>query len=132
MKTPSTPSRSNCSLLGGGTALLTILACKGAGIVVALLSLFGMGLTVNPHVQAAVISLFALLTAGFVFLGFRSHRRRAPLALAVVAALTLIATMYVSYNGVVEGVALTGLLLAAIGSWMASKRGATSSRQPKP
>ncbi len=51
--------------LPGAAAVLAFVACNGTVLLVAMLAVFGITLVINPHLQAAAISLFSLLTLGF-------------------------------------------------------------------
>ena len=111
--------------LPGATAVLAFIACNGAFILVAVLSAFGMTIAINPHIQAAVISLFALLTLGFVFVAYRQIRIRGPVILSVVGAVLVVGSMYVFYNKIVESLGLVALIASAVWSWRAGcERGA--------
>lgn len=86
-----------------------------------MLSLFGITIAINPHLQAAAISLFALLTFGLVFVGYKKHRKTGPLLLSAAAAVLLIGTMYISFNKIVESVGLVALIASAVWSWRITK-----------
>jgi hypothetical protein len=107
--------------LPGATAILAFLACNGTVAIVAILSLFGLSIVINPHIQAAVISLFALLTLGFVFLGYREHHVVGPLILSAVGVLFIIGTMFITFSKIVESFGLIALIVSAIWSWRVSK-----------
>ena len=107
--------------LPGVTAVLAFIACNGAVVIVAILSVFGITFAINPHIQAATISLFALLTLGVVFLGYMKHRNQGPLILSAVGAVLLVGSMYVSFNKVVESLGLLALIISAIWSWRICK-----------
>lgn len=107
--------------LPGAAAILAFIACNGLFIIVAILSVFGITIAINPHVQAAVISLFAVLTLCFVFLGYRKHGVLGPMILAVIGAVIIVGTMYIYFNKIVESLGLLALIASAIWSWRASK-----------
>ena len=98
-------------------AAFAFIACNGLIVLTALLALFGITFVVDPHVQAALISVFSILTLILVYTGYRQHRTRGPLILAAVGALVIIATMYVSYNKTIESIGLVALITSAIWSW---------------
>ena len=114
------------SRLGAISALLAFIACNGLLLLSAVLAATGIGLDINPHLQALLISLFAVLTAFFVFRGYIGHRNPWPLALAAAGALAILATMYIHYSKLIESVALAALLLAAGWNWALTRRGATT------
>ncbi|MCI0506516.1 MAG: hypothetical protein L0Z73_10455 [Gammaproteobacteria bacterium] len=106
----------------GVTALLALVSCKGFVIVAAIFPLVRLTEPVNPHVQAAIISLFALLTSVFIIV---NHRRCqpafGPVVLGVVSVLLILGAMYVAYSQVVEAIGLTALIASALWSWWKSK-----------
>ena len=102
-------------------ALLAFIACKGTVLLVLLLSAIGISISINPHLQAAAISLFALVALGLVFRDFRRHRLRGPLVLAGIASAILIGTMYLHYNRMVESLGLLILFAATFWSWKISR-----------
>jgi uncharacterized membrane protein len=106
-------------------ALLAFIACNGLILATALLAFFGISLSINPHVQAVLISLFAILTSVFVYRGFRHHRQPGPLILAGTGALVIVLTMYVSYSKLIETIGLMALLAAAGWNWYIARRDAT-------
>ncbi|MFN0039380.1 MAG: MerC domain-containing protein [Burkholderiales bacterium] len=120
----TTDTRNNLAKPGwlpGVTAILAFVACNGVFVLVALLSSFGIAIAVNPHIQAGVISLFALLTFGFVVMAYRQHHVRGPLVLSVIGAIVLIGSMYIYFNKIVESLGLLALIVSAVWSWRAGK-----------
>jgi len=109
------------SWLPGAAAILAFIACNGVSILVAILAIFGITIAINPHVQAAVISLFAVLTVCFVILGYRKHRVLGPMILSILGAILVIGAMYISFNKFVESLGLLALIASAVWSWRASK-----------
>lgn len=109
------------SWLPGAAAILAFIACNGLFIIVAILSVFGITIAINPHIQAAVISLFAVLTLGFVFLSYRKHRVLGPMILSVLGAVLIVGSMYIHFNKIVESLGLLALIASAVWSWRASK-----------
>jgi hypothetical protein len=106
----------------GVTALLAFIACNGLIFVPGLLVLFGITLGINPHVQAILISLFAILTSGFIYKGFMQHHKIGPLLLAGIGALVIIFTMYISYSKLIESAGLLALVVAAGWNWYVSRQ----------
>ena len=117
-------TRSNARL-SAIAALLAFLACNGLLVLSAVLASLGIGFDVNPHLQAALISLFAVLTAFFVLRGYRSHRKPGPLILAMLGAIVILATLYLAYSKLVESVALAALVIAAIWNWRLARQAAS-------
>ena len=103
-------------------AVLAFIACNSTIIVIAAFSAIGISVSINPHLQAAAISLFALSTLLLVFRDFRLHRARGPLMLAALAAAVLIGSMYIHFNKIVESVGLLALFAAALWSWQVNRK----------
>ena len=120
--TDSTQKSGIASRLAPLFAVLTFVACNGTLILIAALSAIGISISINPHLQAAAISLFAVATLLLVFIDVKKHQNLGPLILAAVASATLIGTMYIYFNKVVESIGLLELLIAAIWSWLLSRR----------
>jgi hypothetical protein len=103
-------------------AVLAFLACNCTFILIAVLSAIGITISINPHLQAAAIALFAVVTLLLVFRDFKKHQNLGPLVLAAVGSATLVGTMYIHFNKVVESIGLLELFIAAIWSWQLSRR----------
>ena len=103
-------------------AALAFIACNGTLVLIAILSAIGISISINPHLQAVAISLFAILTLALVFRDFRKHRGVGPLVLATLASATLIGIMYIQYNKILESIALLALFAAALWSWGLHRR----------
>jgi len=106
--------------LAATTAVLAFIACNGSIIILAILSLLGVTVAINTDVQAAVISLFAVLTLIFVSLGYRNHRISGPLILSAVGALIIVGSMYILFNKIAESLGLLALIISAIWNWRES------------
>ena len=102
-------------------AVFAFIACNGLVILIAAFSLVGVSISINPHIQAAAISLFGVVTLGLVFNGFRKNRRIGPLILATVATAVLIATMYIHFNKIIESLGLLALFASALWSWQINR-----------
>lgn len=101
----------------GAGALLAFLACNGILALAALLSLFGLTLVINPHLQADVVSFFALLTLALTLAGYRKRRVIGALDLATVGAALIVWSMYLSFTKAAESLGLLALISAAIWNW---------------
>ena len=119
-KPDKTTRSSQLAALG---AVLAFIACNGLFVLIAIFAALGITLVINPHVQAAAISLFALVTLAMVFIAFRKNRIRGPLILCAIGAVTVIGTMYIHYDKIIESVGLLVLFVSAIWSWRVSKSG---------
>lgn len=107
----------------GACTILSIVACYGALAAVGLLSLMGIAMTIEPGVQAVVISAFAMLAAAALFAGYRRHRVFWPFVLGMLGAALILWAMFGSYNRVVEAAGFMALIAAAIWDWRAAKVG---------
>ena len=106
----------------GLAALLAFVSCKGIVIVTALFPLVSFTTPVNPHVQAAIISLLSLLTFLFIVINYRRcHHIMGPVVLSGIGVVMVVATMYLAYNPVIETAGLMVLMGSALWSWWASK-----------
>jgi hypothetical protein len=121
----STRKSGSASRLAPLFALLAFLACNGTLILIAALSAIGISIAINPHLQAAAIALFAVATLLLVFKDTRKHQNLGPFILAAVATTTLIGTMYIYFNKVIESIGLLELFIAALWSWQLSRRART-------
>ena len=109
----------------GVAALLAFIACNGLILVTALLAIFGITLSVNPHVQAVLIVLFAILTSALILKGYLQHHKIGPTLLAAIGTLVIIVTMYISYSKLVESAGLLALVVAAGWNWYVTRREAS-------
>ena len=103
-------------------AVLAFLACNGTIILLAVLSAIGISISINPHLQAGAITLFAVITLLLVFRDCKNYQALGPLILAAIASATLIGTMYIHFNKVVESIGLLELFIAALWNWHLSRR----------
>ena len=100
-------------LAGTAALVLSTLACYGTLAAIALLSLAGINLAVNPALWAGTIVLFASLAATAVAAGVRRHRTYAALGLAVTGVAALAYVQFVEYSAGLE-VGAFGLLAAGV------------------
>ena len=107
-------------------AVFTFIACNGLVIMIATFSLVGISISINPHIQAAAISLFSVVTLSLVFSGFKKNRRIGPLILATIATGTLIGSMYIHSNKIIESLGLLTLFASALWSWQINRARCTS------
>ncbi len=103
-------------------AVLAFIACNGTILLIAALSAIGISVSINPHLQAAAISLFAIVTLALVIRDFKRHRVVGPLLLAALACITLVATLYIYYNNIVESIGLLALFAAALWGWQVNRQ----------
>lgn len=110
------------ALYSGIAAALAFIACNGLIVVSAVLTIFGISLNINPHVQALLISVFAILASVFVFKGYRQHRKSASLILAVAGVALIILTIYISFSKFIESAGLLALFIAVGWNWHALRQ----------
>jgi hypothetical protein len=103
-------------------AVLAFLACNCTFILIVALSAIGISISINPHLQAAAIALFAVVTLLLVFRDCKKYQALGPLILAAIASATLIGTMYIHFNKVVESIGLLELFIAALWNWQLNRR----------
>jgi len=103
-------------------AVLAFLACNGTILLIGVLSAIGISVSINPHLQAAAISLFAIVTLALVFRDFRQHKNLGPLLLAALASITLVGTLYIHFNKLVESIGLLALFAAILWGWQINRR----------
>jgi arsenite methyltransferase len=103
-------------------AIFAFLACNGGILLIAALSVLGISISINPHLQAAAISLFSLVALWLVFRDFRNHRGIGPVILAALASATLIGTMYIHFDKFVESGGLLTLFAATLWSWWLNRQ----------
>lgn len=101
-------------LWGAVAAAAALIACYGTVGVVALLSLIGVGATVDEGLWAAGVAGAAVLTVAATALNLPRHGRPWPLLLTAVAASVIGYTMLIDYNPLVEAMGFTALV-AAVG-----------------
>jgi len=102
-------------------AIFTFITCNGLVILVAVFSIIGITISINPHIQAAAISLFSIATLTLVFREFKKNRIIGPLILAAAATAILIGTMYIHFDKIGESFGLLALFASALWSWQASR-----------
>jgi MerC mercury resistance protein len=118
----SNTSGNNPGRLAPLFAIFAFLACNGSILLIGALSALGISISINPHLQAAAISLFSLVALLLVVRDFRNHRSISPVILAALASATLISTMYIYFDKLVESIGLLALFTATLWSWWLNRR----------
>lgn len=131
MTTDTQDGAGKLSWLPGAAAVLAFISCNGLFIVGATLALFGITIAINPNIQAAAISLFAVLTPGFVFLAYRKYHVLGPMILSAIGAILIVGTMYIYFSKIVESIGLLALITSAVWSWRAAKACVHSAVTPR-
>ncbi len=95
--------------------ILSILACYAYNITDGLLLLLGRpyDVTINVHLQAALICGFALIAVVGLAIDRRQHRSFLPLLVGAAALAILLGVMYISYMKAIETAAFIALVSAA-------------------
>ena len=101
-------------LWGAVAAGMAILSCYGVLAILALLSVLGTTVELDPAAWAATVSGATLFATGATAWNLRRHRRPWPLLLAVAGAAAIVFVMFGSYDPVVEGLGFVALT-AAVG-----------------
>ena len=112
--------------LPGVSAALAFVFCNLKYIVLVILPALGASFAINPHLQAALVSLLAAMTFGFALFAYRSHRQMAPLVTVAVGALVIIGSMYIYFDKIIESIGLVVLIVGAIWNWRVMRS------EPKP
>ena len=99
--------------IGAVLAALASLATCYSGILLTYLVGYE-ALSINPHVQAVLMWVFALLAVSFLWRDRKRHAKELPLVLGGIAAVILIVTLYFGYDERVEALAYVLLVIAAL------------------
>ena len=67
--------------------------------------------TINPHVQAAIMTLFALAAVAGLYLDRMRHHRNLPLMVGAVGVIMIVGTLYIHYQPEIE---FTGYLILVV------------------
>jgi hypothetical protein len=118
---PVNNKTTHSSRLAAIGAILAFIACNGLFILIGAFAAVGFTLVINPHLQAAAISFFALITLAMVIVAFKQNRAKGPLILSIAGAAIVIGTMYIHYDKIIESLGLLALFSSALWSWRKSK-----------
>ncbi len=114
----NTPSSQNrWRWLPGISAALAFIFCNIKYILLVILPALGASFAINPHLQAGLVSLLAVMTLGFALFAYRGHRQMAPVVAVAIGAATIIGSMYIYFDKIVESVGLVLLIVGAIWNW---------------
>ena len=118
-------SNSHSNRIAGLSVLAAMLACYGTIALVAILSLLGVTLAVDPVAQAGLISIFAVVAAVVILLSAARLRRFGPALLAVAGTGLILWAMWGHYNWLVELTGFTALIGSTFWDWRIRKARAT-------
>lgn len=105
---------------------LSLVACYGTIVAVALLGALGVSIALNEAAWAGVIVLFAGLAAVAIVIRWRRHRQHLSVVLAAVGFLLIAYAMFVSYSPITE---LGGFVLLCAGTVIDWRTGRRPTRQ---
>ena len=100
--------------IGVGGSLFAALCCLGFPALVSILSAIGIGFLINDDILRPLMIVFLLVAILGLVLGMRHHGRPWALILAILSAVTLYVSIYVSFNDVIAGLSIAGLVIASL------------------
>ncbi|MBL4749537.1 MAG: MerC domain-containing protein [Amylibacter sp.] len=103
----------------------TLVACHLLRYTLALVSILGalgFAITINNAIWAGAIVTFAVLAVIGLALGYRRHRKPAPLIIGLTGAALISYTMLADYSRVIELSGFALLALAAFWDWRGKNR----------
>lgn len=100
--------------IGVGGSLFAALCCLGFPALVSILSAIGLGFLINDDILRPLMVVFLLVAILGLALGMRHHGRPWALILAILSAVTLYMSIYVSFNDVTAGLSVAGLVIASL------------------
>ena len=103
--------------LPGVSAVLAFVFCNIKYMLLVILPALGASFAINPHLQAALVSLLAAMTLGFALFAHKIHRQFAPVVTVGIGALIVIGAMYIYFDKLIESIGLVVLILGAIWNW---------------
>lgn len=112
----------NLSWLGSITSLLAVATCYGTLAAVSLLSLIGVGVSINEATLVKLITVLLILALAGMLYSWRSHRHPGPLIVSLGAALLLLWVFYESYSKPLEITGFTVLVAASFWDFRVKKR----------
>ena len=98
----------------GGSLFAVLLCCLGFPALVAILSAIGLGFLINDDILWPLMIVFLLLAILGLVLGMRHHGSPWALIVGILSALTLYVFIYVSFNQVIAGLGIAGLVIASL------------------
>lgn len=101
-------------LWGAMATIVALIACYGTLTLLGILGFLGLALTLNEGLWALIITLAALLAAVGTGINVPRHKQPWPLATAILGAVILTYTMFISYSVIVEALGFA-VLVGAVG-----------------
>lgn len=115
--------------LASVATVLSIVACYGTLLLIGALSLLGVSLAVHNGLWAGAISLFAVLAAIGLALGYKRHHAPAPFVLGTIGTGLIVWVMFGPYSRLIELIGFAFLVVAAALDWRLKRRSVAISRE---
>jgi len=100
--------------IGVGGSLFAALCCLGFPALVSILSAIGLGFLINDDILRPLMIVFLLVAILGLVLGMHHHGNPCALIVGILSAVTLYAFIYVSFNEVMAGLGIAGLVIASL------------------
>lgn len=124
--------KSRFAWLASAATVLSLVACYGTLVVIALLGVLGIAIVVNEALWAGAIVAFAVLAVAGLGLGVVRHRRPWPILIGGLGVVILAYAMYVQYARSSELAGFVLLCLAALWDWRLRRRVCASMTRTPP
>jgi mercuric ion transport protein len=100
--------------IGVGGSLFAALCCLGFPALVAILSAVGLGFLINDDILRPLMIVFLLVAILGLALGMRHHGSPWALIVGILSAVALYVFIYVSFDEVIAGLGIAGLVIASL------------------
>jgi mercuric ion transport protein len=100
--------------IGVGGSLFAALCCLGFPALLSVLSAIGLGFLIDDSVLRPLLIVFLLVAILGLALGLRHHGSPWALIVGSLSAVTAYVFIYVSFNEVIAGLGIAGLVIASL------------------
>ena len=100
--------------IGVGGSLFAALCCLGFPALLSILSAIGLGFLINDTILQPMLIVFLLVSVFGLVLGMRHHGSPWALIIGVLSAVPAYVFIYVSFNNVLAGLGIAGLVIASL------------------
>ena len=100
--------------IGVGGSLFAALCCLGFPALVSILSAVGLGFLINDDILRPLLIVFLLVAVLGLALGMRHHGSPWALIVGIFSAVTAYGFIYISFNEVIAGLGIAGLVIASL------------------
>jgi mercuric ion transport protein len=100
--------------IGVGGSLFAALCCLGFPALLSILSAIDLGFLINDDILRPLMIVFLLVAILGLALGMRHHGSPWALIAGILSAVMLYAFIYVSFNEVIAGLGIAGLVIASL------------------